>query len=54
MTATLIGGKPCTSAPDASTVAASVPKYTATIEPMNTHSTRMNLPCVVRYVLHVS
>ena len=35
-------------------IGASHPKYAAITTAMNAHRTRMNLPCVVRYVLHVS
>jgi len=33
---------------------ASQPKYSEIMTAMKAHSRRMNLPCVTRYVLHVS
>ncbi len=54
MMITFIAGKPRTTAPVASVVCASVPKYTATMAPMKTHRMSRKRPCVSRYVLQVS
>ena len=41
-------------APRSSEKCCSTPKYSAITAPMKTSRIRMNLPCVIRYVLHVS